>query len=59
MGFSLFSGLGNARLDPVAQNVPFELSKNGQHAGERPAARRGQVEGLAQRDKSDFEDTSS
>jgi hypothetical protein len=55
VGFSLFSGLRNAGLDPVAQNVPFELGENGQHAGERPSARRGQVDGLAQRDKSDFE----
>jgi integrase len=37
MELTLLSCLSNARLDPVAQDIPFELGKNGQHAGERAA----------------------
>ncbi len=40
-----------ACANPVAQNVALELGEHRQHAGERPPARRRQIERLAQRDK--------
>ena len=45
---AFFAGLSYARLHPIAQNVALELGEHRQHAGERPPARRRQIEGLAQ-----------
>src|SRR5271166_562053 len=45
---AFFAGLSYARLHPIAQNAALELGEHRQHAGERPPARRRQIEGLAQ-----------
>ena len=47
-GPPVLAGLRNARLDPVAQDVPLKCGEHSQHAGKGPAARRRQIEGLAQ-----------
>lgn len=52
---ALFAGLSDTGFHSIAQNVAFELGEHRQHAGERPTARRRQVERLAQRDESDFQ----
>ncbi len=44
MWFPVLSCLRDSRLHAVAQNLPLELRKHGQHPGERPAARGREVE---------------
>jgi len=36
MGPAFLAGLGDPGLHAIAQNIAFELSKHGEHAGERP-----------------------
>jgi hypothetical protein len=38
MRTSFLARLGNPSFDAITQDVAFELSKYGKHAGERPAA---------------------
>jgi hypothetical protein len=52
---AFLAGLGNPGLHAVAQDVPLELGEDGKHAGQRPSARGGQVERLAERDEADLE----
>src|SRR3982751_5200546 len=53
--FSFLAGLRNACFHPVAQNVAFELSKDGQHSGQCPSTGCGQVKGFTQRNESYLE----
>jgi len=46
--FSFLAGLSNTRFHAITQNVALELGEHRQHAGERPPARRRQIDGLAQ-----------
>ena len=49
MGPTFLAGLGNPGLHAITQNIAFELSKHGEHAGERPAPWRGHVQRFGQR----------
>ena len=46
MRFALLPGFGNPSLDPIAQDVAFEFSKDREHSGQRASARGGHVQGL-------------
>ena len=48
VGAAFFSGLGDPGLHAIAQDVPLEFGEHRQHAGQRPATRRRQVQRLAQ-----------
>ena len=47
--------LGDPGPHAIAEDVPLELGEDREHAGQGPAARRGQVECLAERDEADLE----
>jgi hypothetical protein len=47
--------LSDPGFNPVAENISFEFSKDREHACQRSAAGRGQVERFAQRDEADAE----
>ena len=52
---ALLAGLSDPGLHAIAEDVPLELGEDRKHAGQGPAARRGQVERLAERDEADLE----
>jgi hypothetical protein len=47
--------LSDPGFNPVAENISFEFSKDREHACQRSAAGRGQVERFAQRDEADVQ----
>jgi len=51
----VLAGLGNACFDAVTQNVPFKFGEHSQHSGKSPTAWSRQIEGLAQRDKTNIQ----
>jgi hypothetical protein len=51
MGFAVATGLRNAGFDPLAQNLPLKLRKDGQETGHGPPGRRGEIQGFVERDK--------
>jgi hypothetical protein len=52
---AVLSGLIDARLHPVPQNIAFEFRKHGQHARESAATRSGEIKRFAQRNKAHVE----
>ena len=52
---ALLAGLGDPGLHAIAKDVPLEFGEDREHAGQGPAARRRQVERLAERDEADLE----
>ena len=55
VGTTFFACLCDPGLHAIAKDVPLELGEDREHAGQSPAARRGQVECLAERDEADPE----
>jgi hypothetical protein len=55
MGFTSFPRFGDTGFDAVAQNVAFELRKDGEHAGERATARRRHIQGFRQGHEADVQ----
>jgi hypothetical protein len=53
--FSFLAGLRNTSFHSVAQNVAFELSKDGQHSGQSAPTGGSQVEGFTQGNESYLE----
>ena len=55
MRLSFLSGLRDPGFYTIAENVTFELGKDGQHASECAATRRCQVESVVQRYEADLQ----
>ena len=55
MRATLFACLCDSGLHAIAEDVPLEFGEDREHAGQGSAARRGQVERLAERDEADPE----
>ncbi len=49
VGLTRFSSFGDAGFDAIAQDVALELRKDGEHAGERAAARRRHIQSFGER----------